>query len=146
MAKRRLSGLTLNEFSDEEFLAKVMDTNGDGWISTDEISDAINLDVQYPNSNVGIRLSWLKRFGVVERDFDTGMWRVTKIGQDLVTAKFSSPAAKAIDAIDDSQLFLLSQRLSSRYERVNPATANLVRRQFARSTFRRRERRTTSDW
>jgi len=135
-----VASLKLADFLDEEFLALVRDlADYEGWVSSQTIADAIPIEVR----NVGSRLAWMKRYGVVERDTRPGSrtrndWRLTEAGEALVNARFSKSQATTLSKISDDQLWGLSQELSSRYETVGNAAANLIRRRFTASTVRRK--------
>jgi hypothetical protein len=135
-----VASLKLADFLDEEFLALVQDlADYEGWVSSQVIANSIPIEVR----NVSSRLSWMKRFGVVERDTRPGSrtrydWRLTEVGEALVKARFSKSQQTALAKITDDQLWALTQDLSSRYEGVGNAAANLIRRRFTASTVRRK--------
>lgn len=133
--------LKLADFLDEEFLALVVDYgDNEGWVSTQELADAIPISTR----NVGCRLGWLRKYGVVERDLRDGVptknhWRLTEAGVAMVESRFSRQQRTALDGVLDAQLWYLSQELGRRYETVGSmAVANLVRRRFTASSIRRK--------
>ena len=138
------ASLRLVDFLDEEFLALVIDNAGyEGWASSREIAEAIDPDAEtITTRHVGSRLAWMRRYGVVERDPrpgspTKGYWRLTEAGEALVKARFSKTQQTALSSVKDEQLWLLSAELGLRYEGVNYATANLVRRRFIAAQKRR---------
>jgi predicted transcriptional regulator len=57
--------LTLLDLSDREFLLVVMDaSDGDGWADSQDIANLLDVE----RRNASSRLSWLVRWGVVERE------------------------------------------------------------------------------
>lgn len=136
----KLNGLRLYDFSDVEFLAICLDAAGDeGWFETQEITRRLNLDVEQPNSNVGIRLAWLRRYGVVERNTVVGseyrfMWRLTPEGEAAVTARLNSNQERVLDNLGVDQMLEVTAFLTGRYRRGGKATKNLVRRQWLYGT------------
>lgn len=135
-----MASLKLADFLDEEFLA-LLDDLGDheGWVSSHTIAEAIPIEVR----NVGSRLSWMRRYGVVERDTRPGSptrneWRLTQVGVQLVNARFTKSQQTTISSVKDEQLWGLARELSVRYERVDSAAANLIRRRFTASQIKRR--------
>lgn len=139
------ASLKLSDFLDEEFLALIVDqANYEGWVSSRVLAESIDPEGQtITTRNVGSRLSWLKRYGVVERDPRPGsptrnQWRLTDVGEEMIKARFSKQQATVIEKLRDEQLWALSQQLSSRYEYVGPTAANLIRRRFSASISRRR--------
>jgi len=136
------ASLRLVDFLDEEFLALVVDNaDHEGWASSQMIAESIGISTR----NVGSRLSWMRRYGVVERDTSPGsttqgFWRLTERGEALVKARFSKGQQTALSSLRDEQLWELATQLSERYETVDDVTANLVRRRFSASAQRRRYR------
>ena len=135
-----MASLRLADFLDEEFLALVADlADYEGWVSTHQIAEAIPIDTR----NVGSRLSWMKRYGVVERDPRPGSptrghWRLTEAGKAMVEARFSQTQEKTLAGVKDEQLWRLTSIVANRYEGVSEATANLIRRRFTASQTRRK--------
>ena len=56
----------------------------------------------------------------------------------MVKAHFTQGQTKAIDGLKEEQLWGLSQELASRYEAAGYTAANLIRRRFNASVYRRR--------
>ena len=136
--------LRLVDFLDEEFLALVVDNaDYEGWASSKMIAEAI-LSEEITTRNVGSRLAWMKKYGVVERDTRPGRtyrhWRLTSAGEALVRARFTKRQTDALHTVSDEQLWRLTAELSDRYEVVDDTTANLVRRRFSAAAQRRRYR------
>ena len=141
--KRR--SLSLHAFSDEELLAIVEERGDkDGWVTTAELSSSIGIPVEEGLSAAGIRLSWMARYGVVERDPDRRVetrWRLTKRGTEILAAKFSPAFSRQLGvAVDGDSLWLLARAVSDRYDAIDDVSANLVRRSFTRAQRRRRYR------
>lgn len=149
MARRgtRPQGLALYDFSDDEFLAIIRDNcvTPDGWVSTADLVTSIGLESPNPSSNVGVRLGWMRRFGVVERDVEVGsatrgQWRLTARGEAIVEARFTPNQEGLVGELKSEQMWKLARVVSDRYVNADDALANLVRRQFVLGTYRRRFR------
>ena len=134
--------LRLVDFLDEEFLALVVDNaDYEGWASSQMIAESVTSE-EITTRNVGSRLAWLKRYGVVERDTrpgsrTRGFWRLTQVGEQLVHARFTKGQQTALSSVREEQLWQLAAELGTRYEAANQATAHLVRRRFQASRQRR---------
>lgn len=132
--------LRLADFSDEEVLALLVDlADNEGWVSSETYAESVQLPIQ----NVGSRLSWLRRWGVVERDARPGVptrgfWRLTEMGEAVVQARFSKSQQNAFSSLSDPQLLRAMESLAGQYEAASFSVANLVRRRFLYSTYRRK--------
>ena len=62
-----LTSLTIEDMSDREFLHVVLDVaEEDGWSSSDDVRRKLGMPKRFHASS---RLSWLQRFGAVEREY-----------------------------------------------------------------------------
>ena len=135
------SSLRLADFLDEEVLAIVQDlANYEGYVSSQEFALAVGLEAR----NVGSRFSWLRKYGVLERNMRPGdpfyrHWRLTEMGEAVVKARFGKAQQTALDNLEETQLPLAMQSIAARYEGSgNRVVMNLIRRRFQASVIRRR--------
>src|SRR3954471_3203401 len=109
----RLS-LTIEDLSDREFLLVVRDLAGDdGWTDSDAIRERLDLTRRQIAST---RLSWLARWGAVEREYETDehdrprvrksgaffytqRWRLTEIGEALIYGTLGKRQAEQLGKI-----------------------------------------------
>lgn len=95
---KRLQDLRLESFSDRELLLLLIDLrNEDGLVTTEEIADALQLDHPNPYQCIGIRMSWMKRYGVVDHRtvrtrFNPSMkvWYLTSKGEGIAKGKLNA--------------------------------------------------------
>ena len=135
------ASLRLADFLDEEVLAIVQDlANYEGYVSSQEFAEAVGLETR----NVGTRFSWLRKYGVLERNERVGdpfyrHWRLTRIGQGVIEARFGKAQQNALANLDESQLPLAMQVIAARYEGSgNEVVMHLLRRRLQASIIRRR--------
>lgn len=115
MSGKRTS-LKLTEFEDIEFLARLEDlADEDGYTSTQVLADGLNLDVEYPARNVGSRLSWMRRYGVVEKDPERAQfWRLTLVGSELVHGKLTRSQRTMIQRVGPDGTLAMIRAVSQR--------------------------------
>ena len=136
--------LTILDFSDREFLLVLNDVADDqGWSLAADM--AAQLDVSNVR-NVSSRLSWLVRFGAVEREqardhtgsirttrdgktVYTQRWRMTEPGRALAFGKIKATQQRTLDNFDDTQLLLVTRWLSER-TRADGVSARLATREW----------------
>ena len=137
--------LTLLDLSDREFLLVLMDCmEDDGWADSQQIADKLDLSTRRLASS---RLSWLARWGIVEREHardDTGnlryhrdgramhtqRWRPTAIGSDLATGRLRKAQSSALSDARDHEIALLARELSLRHRTMPFAVAKLMTREW----------------
>lgn len=136
--------LTLLDLSDREFLLVVMDAaEDDGW--SDSLDIANRLDVE--RRNASSRLSWLVRWGVVEREhkrdehgniryhrdgkaMHTQRWRLTPIGVDMATGKLRKAQENALAGARDAEVLMLARTLAQRQRQLPFAVGKLMTREW----------------
>src|SRR3954447_21894782 len=111
--------LTIYDMSDREFLLAVHDLReDDGWTDSEAIRERLDLAERRIAST---RLSWLARWGAVEREYETDehdrprmrksgaffytqRWRLTVAGAALANGRLRQSQLNSLDRVDDAQL------------------------------------------
>src|SRR3954449_7248294 len=111
--------LTIEDMSDREFLLAVHDLReDDGWTDSDAIRERLDLTKRQIAST---RLSWLARWGAVEREYETDehdrprvrksgeffytqRWRMTEVGEALIYGTLAKRQAEQLQKISDDQM------------------------------------------
>lgn len=147
--------LKLENYSDRELLHIVNDLAVAGeWVETHMIAERIGLqrnglsDEQYSlhaQRCVSVRFSWISRLsGCVEKDPDRKQgqaprWRLTQVGKEVVDAKLSKDVvARLADTMSDYAALHAVDALARRQRSTNSGAANLLRREWAYGTHRKR--------
>lgn len=140
MASRQppLESLTIYDYSDREFLLVVVDCyDADGWAESSVVQRRMNLAYRRTASS---RLSWLARFGAVEREYErdehgalrlgrtgkprpTQRWRLTEVGETLALGKLKRQQELAMAMAEDGHLLLLTRMVAERARRSNDDTS-----------------------
>lgn len=139
--------LTLEEFSDRELLFALEENlDGDGLVSSADLVEAMGLasskDLKHPTQNVAIRLSWLKRYGVVMRDPQTKRWGLTAAGFRLMHGSLRAAERRMLDDLDDERLYAVMQMVGANLGRAQDEAATMVARQWRYSLAERKRSRT----
>ena len=140
MARSRTNGtlesLTLFDYSDRELLWVVFENaDDDGWTLNREIAKAIGLseDNSRANQCVGIRMAWLKRYGVAEyKGEGSGKWRVTPIGEVLMKGELAKDEQRALNSLRPEQMILVSRWMGERYQKSKVEAGHMIRREIRR--------------
>ena len=138
--------LTLEEFSDRELLFALEENlDGDGLVSSAALAEAMGLGdsrgLKHPAQNVAVRLSWLKRYGVVHRDKETGKWGLTPPGFRIIHGSLRASETKMLTDIDDERLFAVMQMVGSSMLRSGDEAATMVARHWRFSLAERKRSR-----
>lgn len=136
--------LTLEDFSDRELLfALEENADSDGLVSSAALAEGLGLtsssSLKHPHQNVAVRLSWLKRYGVVHRDDETKRWGLTMVGYRLLHGSLRAAERRALDELDDERLFAAMEALRSSYSRAGGEAATMAARHW-RYTLAERKR------
>jgi hypothetical protein len=129
MSSEGLTSLRLIDYSDRELLHRVNDLADDeGWVTAQQVAEAINLTHESPARCVGARFNWLKRYGAMHRDGQK--WRMTTIGQSLAFGNLNTVHAAALDSLPDDRMLALVRAVSNRYRAADGVTATLMGREW----------------
>ena len=145
--------LRLDDFSDRELVAIIGDVcDAEGWASRRHIAQVIfpfigdddNNRVRHAMRCVSIRLSWLRRFGVVDKRQtkagEESEWIVTADGRKFLRGTLGRKQMNALEGLSESQLVAATTLLTNHYRRSSPIGANLVRREWIYGANRRNGR------
>ena len=147
-----LESLRVVDFSDRELLLILNDVaDGDGWAYAQDMANRINLDHEHPNRSVASRLSWLVRFGAVEREHLSDehgnlmwtrsgrpkygqRWRLTPIGRTYALATLTKAERSRLAAVDGDKMLLVTKWLAEQYRQSPDAGASLMKREWTYGT------------
>jgi hypothetical protein len=149
-----LTSLTLLDLSDRELLLVMRDVaDGQGWASAVDIADQLGLQTDKPHRSVAVRLSWLKRYGAVEREHErddhgkllyrgdkpvyTQRWKMTPIGLQLATGKLTKTQQNTLDRLQDGSMLMTMRWLSQRVVGSDPTVGKLMDREYRYGVGRR---------
>ena len=127
-------GASLFDFRDFDLMAKMREEgDAEGWLETELLARAIGLGDERLR-NVGIRLGWMRRYGMVERDEERGMWRLSDGGERVVTARVRAATVRELEALPNEALITSMSSIVQRYRLVDAMTATMLRREFMYGT------------
>lgn len=148
MASQPIS-LRLSDFSDRELLRIIYDLSDEyGWVESVHLAEHLfptqvragREDKNQALRCVGQRLSWMKRYGVVQRNEKDrkGTWGLTGQGKLLLTGAIPAHERKVIENLKENQLLDLTETLSMRYFYAGDVAATMMRRQWQFGSIRRK--------
>lgn len=131
----------LAEVSDRELLALLRDVaDSDGTASTLDVAAAADLETEHPLTNVGVRLGYLRKIGMLERDDDM-RWYLTTVGARFVGGKLTAAQKRALEALrDEGSAWQATEALSSLLGDASYTQATMMRRQWQHGWARRNGR------
>ena len=128
-------GASLYEFRDLDLMLKIeAEADYDGWVGTEQLAHLLgfkNGDGTFP---VAHRLSWMKRFGMVDYDGEKRMWRLSEGGRRVTASRLRAAQSKAIEAIPDESMIEVMAGVTTRYVHGSPMLAHMLRREFMYGT------------
>ena len=134
--------MTIWGISDTELLAMLDDlcTQGDGWASTFDLRVLLGEHPEETGHRTGVpsRLSWLARYGWVERhETQRSHWRLTKVGHLILDRPALSKAVEgALSKLNPAQRVQLTRELAEGGADAPPEIRTAIRRQWTRSMGR----------
>jgi hypothetical protein len=146
--------LTLLDLSDRELLLVLRDvSDGLGFASALDIATQLDL-IGDGHRSVSVRLSWLKRYGAVEREMErdaqgnirttragkavtTQRWKLTDIGLAMATGKLKAAQERVFEGLDDGQMLMATRWLTRRVQASAPTVGKLMDREYRHGVGRR---------
>jgi len=118
------------DFRDLDVLQKIVHEGDDqGWIDTEHLARSMGLGDDH-NRNVAIRLAWMRRYGMVVRDDAKGLWRLSRGGERVVSARLRAATVHELEALPEEAMVETMASVVSRYRLVDSMTATMLRREF----------------
>lgn len=143
-----LERLRLRDLSDREVLLAMLDEGQGDWITSHQLAARLGMNGDHPHMMAAQRLSWLRRYGVVERevltDEHTGepiytssgllkygqRWRPNDAGVALAEGHLKAAQEKAIASLDDATAVLLAAALADHSRASGGIGSRLIRREW----------------
>ena len=141
-----MASLKLEDFSDRELLYALEEhADGDGLCSSQELAEGLGLGkasgLKHPNQNVAIRLSWLKRYGVVYRDEESKRWGLTPVGQRILHSKLKAAERRALEDLDPEKLLVVMKEIGATMLTAGDEAMTMATRDFRYTTAARKRSR-----
>ena len=149
MASQPIS-LRLSDYNDRELLRIVHDlSDQNGWVESVHLAEHLfpaqiragREDRDQALRCVGQRLSWMRRFGVIQKNESNGKkgsWGLTAAGKTLLLGSIPEKERKVIENLKENQLLDLTETLSMRYFYAGDVAATMMRRQWQFGSIRRK--------
>jgi len=129
-----MSGLTLYEFRDLDLMFKLRDENGG--ITSQQFAESLGFDKDGA-AKVASRLTWMRRYGMLDFDPKARLWSVAASGERVTEAHLRSRDIQALDQLPDEAMVEVMAHVTSRYRHDQGTLAHLLRREFLYGTARR---------
>lgn len=146
-----LESLNIVDLSDREVLLMLRDVaDADGWAYAYDVGERLGIVEEHRRRASANRLSWMTRFGAVERehlqDADGRYryvnddpdrpkygqrWRLTVIGEAIASGKLRAAQERAVEELGEAELVLITRLVAERARGATNATAaKLVEREW----------------
>jgi len=123
-------GASLYDFRDLDILQKIaVENDAEGWVELEHLARSLGLGDNH-NRNVATRLAWMRRYGMLQRDEQRGLWRLAPGGVRVVQARIKAAAQQDLEELPDEAMVEVMANVAARYRFTDPTTAHLLRREF----------------
>lgn len=127
-------GASLYDFRDLDLMLTIAEE--EKGISSMDLGIALGLGEEGSRA-AAVRLSWMRRYGMVRFDEDARLWLLSASGERVTNAKLRAASAKTIEAVPEEALVDVMAHVTTRYRLGDPMVAQLLRREFLFGTQRR---------
>lgn len=135
--EKHLRLVDLSDMRVLEFLEQALDA--DGMASTADVAAQFETRDMFPKRMIGARFAWLKRYGYIDRDQESGRWFFTAEGRRIYDSR--NPNArdrKSIERLENTNLGALAEVLTQRMIEGSPLEHDAIRRGIQHGQLRRK--------
>ena len=126
---------SLYDYRDLDLMLKIADVGDDeGWIETRQLAESLGVPDDEKSNGVGVRLAWMRKFGMLERDDERKLWRLSRGGERVADARVRAAAVKQIDSVPEEALIDVMAHVTARYRLGDQMMATMLRREFRYGT------------
>lgn len=137
MAQRRSpSGASMYDFRDTDIMFHIAE-HANGGMSTPDIAEALGFAAEEGGRNVGIRMAWMRKYGMVVYDEDNKLWNLSQGGKRVIKAHERAPSLRVVEKMPDELMVDVMAHVTSRYQRGDEMLGTMLRREFLYGTKRR---------
>jgi hypothetical protein len=121
---------TLYDFRDLDLMVKLRaESNGaGGWVETADM--AASLGFEDDLLPIAQRLSWMRRYGMVEYDRERRLWRLSPGGERVTEARLQAAQSRSIETLPDEVMVEVMAKVTQRYIHGSAMLASMLRREF----------------
>src|SRR5262245_21204483 len=124
----------LYAFRDLDLMLKLAAEGGEA--ETWELTEAMGFGEQ-DRQGLAVRLSWMRRYGMLSFDQDRRLWTLSKSGERITEARKKAAGISQVEKLPDEKMVDVMAHVTSRYRHGDRALANMLRREFLFGTKRR---------
>lgn len=122
---------TLYDFRDVDIMFRIAEEHA---ISTADLADALGFAAEEGGRSVGIRLAWMRRYGMVAFNDSDRVWSLTRSGRRVTEARLRAPALRVVKEMPDESMVEVMALVTSRFQNGDTMLGNLLRREFKYGT------------
>jgi hypothetical protein len=135
--KPKREAATLYDFRDVDILYRIAEEmNGAKGIPTTEIAELLGFE-EGDNRPMGIRLAWMRKYGMVLFDEKDRLWRLSAGARRVIAAREQAREIEVVDRLPDESMVEVMAHVTSRYRHGQSYLAHLLRREFLFGTQKR---------
>lgn len=125
---------TLYDFRDLDIMYRIQEVANSAGVSSQDLAELLGFEAETGTRSIGIRLAWMRRYGMVVYDDESKTWALSPSGDKVVKAHVLAPELKVVKEMPDEKMIEVMALVTSRYQRGEPMIANMLRREFLYGT------------
>ena len=139
MARRQAPAhhATLYDFRDLDIMYKIHEASNGAGVDSRELAELLGFEAEEGAPNIGIRLAWMRRYGMVAFDQNTRHWALSRSGERVVNSQLRAPELRVVKEMPDEKMIEVMALVTSRYHRGETMIGNMLRREVLYGTKRR---------
>ena len=127
---------TLYDFRDVDIMHKLAESRNGG-VDVHELAGMLGFESEEGGRAVGMRMVWMKKYGMVAYDERNKHWSLSRGGDRVVEAQLRAPELRVVEKMPDEKMIEVMALVTSRFQRGETMLGHMLRREFAFGTKRR---------
>jgi hypothetical protein len=128
---------TLYDFRDLDIMFKIAETTNHRGVASQALAELMGFEEEDGARPIGIRLAWMKRYGMVAYDDKEKLWKLTRGGERVTQAHLRAPELRVVETMPDEKMVEVMAHVTSRFQRGELMLAHMLRREFMFGTQKR---------
>jgi len=136
MPRKYREHATQYDIRDLDIMFKIAENNGSGATAVD-LADVLGFRPEEGAKNIGIRLAWMQRYGMVVFDDRDRTWGLSKSGRRITGAHLRAPELRVIEEMPDEKMVETMGLVLSRFQRGDSTLGHMLKREFNYTTHQK---------
>jgi len=127
----------VTDYRDTDIMFKLAEASNGRGVSSQALAELFGYEPEDGSQPFGIRLAWMRNYGMVAYDDKEKLWKLSRGGERVVEARLRAPELRVVETMPDEKMIEVMALVTSRFQRGETMIGHMLRREFAYGTQKR---------